>query len=283
MDIFEDFFLIYCARRRCKPRKTLPGEKLLKNSQVVTNVSSTNVGSTQGNRGNSVETHLRSDDKSEITFASKQATRKALLRQVVEIQSSVIASLQIHMRTESANPSQAYTSTMSWRTTIFQVKWPKENGSPTMYVFLPLELTRKSTGRRCLKRFIFFECESTLLPKVATSQIFLSSTYIVREHALAGSRVHLRQHGALSWARTCTHPWARITSLSFLRLLSKQFSCHLALFSCHNKSQRPFFSKKKKKKKKNCNATCGVWTTSSARQLRAWGGWHHLQAPHLRT
>ena len=72
MDVFEDFVLIYCARRRCKPRKTLPGEKLLKNSQVVTNVSSTNVGSTQGNRGNSVETHLRSDDKSEITFASNR-------------------------------------------------------------------------------------------------------------------------------------------------------------------------------------------------------------------
>ena len=101
--------------------------------------------------------------------------------------------------------------------------------------------------------------DSTLLPKVATSQIFLSSTYIVREHALAQSRVHLRQHGALSWARTCTHPWARITSLSFLRLLSKQFSCHLAIFSCHNKSQRAFLSKKKKKKKKKKTLERHVW------------------------
>ena len=64
--------------------------------------------------------------------------------------SSVIASLQIHKRTESANPSQAYASTMSWRTTIIQVKWPKENGPPTINIFLLLELTRKSTGRRCL-------------------------------------------------------------------------------------------------------------------------------------
>ena len=73
MDFFENLsVLIFCAKRHCKPRKTLPDEKLLKNSQVVTNVSSTNVGSTQGNRGNSVETHLRPDDKSEITFASNR-------------------------------------------------------------------------------------------------------------------------------------------------------------------------------------------------------------------
>ena len=76
-----------------------------------------------------------------------------------------------------------------------------------------------------------------------TSQIFLSSTYVVREHAPARSRVHLREHGARALSANM-HASLGETSLSFLRLLSKQFSCHLAIFSCHNKSQRAFLKKK---------------------------------------
>ena len=73
-------------------------------------------------------------------------------------------------------------------------------------------------------------------------QIFLSSTYIVREHAPAMSRVHLREHGARALSANM-HTSLGETSLSFLRLLSKQFSCHLAIFSCRNKLQRAFLKK----------------------------------------
>ena len=97
---------------------------------LSTSVSSTNLGSIPGNRRNSVETHLRPDEKSENHFREWQAARKALLRRAIETQSSAIVSLQIQMRRESADPSRAYASTLCWRTTskIICLSFIKSNG-----------------------------------------------------------------------------------------------------------------------------------------------------------
>ena len=143
---------------------------------------------------------------------------------------------------------------MSWRTTIIQVKWPNENGPPTINIFLLLELSRKSTGRRCLYNYSFsssvnlsgwyyFGNEWSTRNDVSDWFSCRQRPYFVRDHALARSRVHLRQPGAFS---TNMHASLGGTSLSFLRLLSNELSCHLVIFLATTIANDKGRSKKKK-------------------------------------
>ena len=195
---------------------------------------------------------------------------------------------------------------MSWRTTIIQVKWPNENGPPTINIFLLLELTRKSTGRRCLYNYSFsssvnlsgwyyFGNEWSTRNDVSDWFSCRQRPYFVRDHAPARSHVHLRQPGAFS---TNMHTSLGETSLSFFRLLSKELSCHLVIFLATTIANDKGRSKKKKLESyvwclddvvrmPATRLPFVVWRAFLQLSVVCWRGWsfadaiqrHHTEAP----